>query len=522
MASSRSSEIAFATDRGEPVDRPAEWVKALVVLSCELTSMGSVEVHRNDTRLAVSARQIGGTSRVVAEWPRANAGNYTIFIAGIPGQADQEIGLTISPARLTDAELARIVQDLQEDLPASLAFALSRRGATAGLRMLPPGLATPEQELDHLRRAVMGSPGKPGLTRLLASIARQPHQVLESGVRWTSAEAARQIHPAAVAQVYSRPGNIGADAGPVSVPERQVRHTSDVYENQVVRLYAEQVANRLRALGALGSRAGVTDQVKELLRALTAARRGAVFLDSVTTLATAPSQITTTLIQRPDYRAIYQGLLDLQRRAVLRTDLPDSDAALADVPRLYERWTTGQALVATLHAADRCGYVLDHFDLIRRRREHELVVDLLRGGNTPLAQWSNAERGTKMKLFIQRVYMPDAEGLHSISFQQKPDIAVEVSGAKETAVVIFDAKYKLRGEEDGRPAKSDIDTMHAYSDAIRDGAARRVVRSASVLFPGESDTYGKQIAAIRARPGEREQLAADLQERLLPVLEAAR
>jgi hypothetical protein len=55
-----------------------------------------------------------------------------------------------------------------------------------------------------------------------------------------------------------------------------------------------------------------------------------------------------------------------------------------------------------------------------------------------------------------------------------------------------------------KPKKIDIDTMHAYRDAIRDPSGLRPVRFASILYPGPTVLYGTDIAAMCARPSNTE------------------
>ncbi|MFL5665592.1 MAG: nuclease domain-containing protein [Ktedonobacteraceae bacterium] len=88
---------------------------------------------------------------------------------------------------------------------------------------------------------------------------------------------------------------------------------------------------------------------------------------------------------------------------------------------------------------------------------------------------------------------------------------------------MFDPKYKLEGGQagmddgNGLPKKEDIDKMHAYRDAIRDEAQRRVVQSAAILYPGSSQRYADGIEALQAYPG----LELALEERLRDIFTAA-
>ena len=72
--------------------------------------------------------------------------------------------------------------------------------------------------------------------------------------------------------------------------------------------------------------------------------------------------------------------------------------------------------------------------------------------------------------------------------------------------------------DNARPKKIDIDTMHAYRDAIRDKLDRRVVRFAATLYPGPTTTFGPGLEAISAVPGEDEELNASLRSAILPAL----
>ncbi len=83
-------------------------------------------------------------------------------------------------------------------------------------------------------------------------------------------------------------------------------------------------------------------------------------------------------------------------------------------------------------------------------------------------------------------------------------------------MLLFDPKYKLDADDQGSglPVKSDVDKMHSYRDAIRDGAGRHVVSFAATLYPGTTQHYGSDIAAIGAVPGRENELGETLRETL--------
>jgi len=124
-----------------------------------------------------------------------------------------------------------------------------------------------------------------------------------------------------------------------------------------------------------------------------------------------------------------------------------------------------------------------------------LAVELLHGGT-----------GTQVRLIPERTYGTSG-ALRSISYAERPDVAVEVVPVGEPApVYFFDPKDKLDGEpvhgdgSDGKPRKGDIDKMHAYRDAIRDASGGRVVRSAAILYPGPAVRYAAGIEALPTCP----------------------
>ncbi len=126
---------------------------------------------------------------------------------------------------------------------------------------------------------------------------------------------------------------------------------------------------------------------------------------------------------------------------------------------------------------------------------------------------------TRVSVILERTYGPHGH-LHSISFEQRPDIAVEIQTSDgPPRIYLFDPKYKLEGghsgvnNSNGLPKKEDIDKMHAYRDTIRDQKQRRVVQYAAILYPGTYQRYGDNIEALQAYPGQEQ----PLEERLRAI-----
>ena len=94
---------------------------------------------------------------------------------------------------------------------------------------------------------------------------------------------------------------------------------------------------------------------------------------------------------------------------------------------------------------------------------------------------------------------------------------------------VFDPKYKLdsEGQEDeegltGSPNKSDIDKMHAYRDAIREEGGERVVEYAALLYPGRTQHFGDDVAALQAVAGRETELQVELDSVLSGALTTTR
>lgn len=122
------------------------------------------------------------------------------------------------------------------------------------------------------------------------------------------------------------------------MPERRVEHKVDIYENQLLRAFHDQINLRRRALHAAAVRAGstaVSDQAAALQFDLSRARRDAEFLDEVSDLREPPSRVTMVLPKRSEYRAALEGLLEFRRSALVQLDEPRLVAPLTSLPELY-------------------------------------------------------------------------------------------------------------------------------------------------------------------------------------------
>jgi predicted component of viral defense system (DUF524 family) len=224
------------------------------------------------------------------------------------------------------------------------------------------------------------------------------------------------------------------------------------------------------------------------------------------------------LQKRPEYRALLRGYLEFRRSAFVELNEPALEAPLENLPYLYEVWGTLQVIKAFIDVGNELGLKLRSQQLARHF-DGGVYVKVLPDGR-PAVEFVAPTTDSVARLIPQRSYTRSGRHLRSISFSQIPDISVEVtSPAAAPTLHLFDPKYKLRSEEtgepgDGRPKKIDIDTMHAYRDAIRDEDENRVVKYAAILYPGPETRYGDGIEALSARPLQ----PLQLQDRVRAVL----
>jgi hypothetical protein len=523
MASAPTSRLSFLDVSGGSIDAPQEWARGYIAVDVPLLRWQDVELRRNGEPLEIYIRELAQRARVVADWPLSGTGHYHLELSD--GDVREERRLSVWPRKITPANYFQLLDDL-ERLPPAIAVALQHQGALAGIKLPPPEQATLSGELLRLRRAISGTDSRPGLAQVLRSLAAEHYSVLRTSEIFLPRERVRRIHPTRLAQAFAVAHRLDADGFPPRLPEMQVEHTSDVYENRLVRAFHDQVSLRVRRLQARLERTelhSVRDELAELNRSLGAARRAATFLDDVSSPRQLPTQLTMVLLRRPAYRAALEGFIEYRRTVSIRLEEPALDAPLENLPTLYETWGTLHVLNALVEIADELGWKVE--ERIFQRDASGLFLHVLRGGRAALIARDLTTK-TTAKVLVQRTYGRKGRPLRSASFEQRPDVAIEIEARGQAArVLIFDPKYKLESEQlegeitDGRPKKVDIDKMHAYRDAIRNERDGRPVEFAAIIYPGaSSETFGPGLGALAARPGEDTHFETGLRRILIHAL----
>lgn len=513
VASPPTSKFCFWRG-GEPLGLPQEWQDGVLEVPCPEELWQDVRLTINGHRLELFVQRLGGKPRVLAPWERANAGHY--HIKAVWHDHEVEDRLTIQPGKLSPQAFATLLEDLETQLPAEIALALQQGGGLTGLEVTPAKEMTAAAELARLRRAVSGAEGSVGLAVILQTLARQPHAVLHRTDRLMRYEEVRRHQPSRL--VASLHAHHRYQQGQSSkLHDERVVSSVDVLENRLVKVFHHQVNLRLKRLRDYLGVARYPDlrrEVEQLHADLDRSRRQAAFLDDVSLPGFLPHQVTMVFLNVLMYRAALGEFLRFNRSLTAHFERPELEAPLENLPYLYEAWGTLFVIKALLDAANSLGYRVTTERLFKRE-SGGAFVDLLPGGNALLVLM-HPDTKTVVKLYSQRSYGKHSP-LHSVSYTQVPDIAVEVTPREgETAIALFDPEYKLNADAEsgdevqGTPKKADIDKMHAYRDAIRDSYGRRVVAYAGILYPGPYVRYSPGLEAIGADPEKREVLDSRL------------
>jgi len=520
-----SSKLGFCTDKGESLDRQKEWQRALIEVRLPLDQWSQVKLFRQGRQLDVQRRIIHGQDCIVAEWERSDPGYYQLRLEC--GSTVEELRVTVLPEKITVDAFTQLLADLSMELPAAVAVALQRVGAFGNLVFRMPQETTVAEELNRLRRTILGTKERPGLQSLLPKLALDPHQVLRSQEVWVPQAQARRLSISGLPQAM-RGHNLDKFGKPVRVLDCRVEHTLDVYENRLVKLYVHQVERRLlrlerwlNELMLLPSRNDYSDCIQELQRlvkSLSDAKRQAHFLSEVSLPQSLSNQLTMVFLKRPAYRAALEGFLEFCRQMEVRLEQSALDVPLQNLPYLYQIWGTLQVIQVLLNVAAEQGYQLKRNQLTRAI-ENELVVVLPNGEIA--VELVHPQTGVSVALTPERTFATDrSAATYSISFDQRPDIVVEVRhpSSQVPRIYLFDPKYKVDSRGGCKvPLKQDIDKMHSYRDAIRGVGGVQVVQYAAILYPGNYVQYDEGLQALPTDP----LLVGELHKHLRRVFESA-
>ena len=207
-------------------------------------------------------------------------------------------------------------------------------------------------------------------------------------------------------------------------------------------------------------------------------------------------QESMVLQQRSGYAQVYRHWILLQRGL----DLIDGDTSVGVQPiwKLYELWCflKVKKMVAGILGID-----------LRNPEDLQFVHETTKNSANPFfggdltgtVKYDNPKNGDVIEIGYQYSfnYRGDKDGFKSMTVEQKPDIVMHIHKKDNiTLTYLFDAKYRVHGEDDPRitkvedfPVEDTLNQMHRYRDAIYYGEATstnfsKEVVGGYILFPG--------------------------------------
>ncbi|OPH56202.1 hypothetical protein BC351_28965 [Paenibacillus ferrarius] len=516
---SNNQPLRFLDMMGEEIQRPMEWEPCLIEVLHELGTWETYVLKVHQEKIELSLRKIKGLTRLVGEFPRSGPGHYRILI--YKGEEVQELRIKIFPSKISESSYCTLIEDLNHLLPINVTIALKNVGAFGGVKFNLPRTKTLQQELVLVQRAIHGvSEGNDkriGLVSVLEHLSSAFHQLPIEKERLVEIERVRQPRPTVLLRAIASYSEMLSEITPIRIMDRVAEHSADTQENRLVYLYCHQVKLRLiRFLRTAQSIENflIYEEGSALLIKLKRALHKATFMEQVRLPVTMNVQQSMIFLKNPFYRAALEGYLEFQRSPVIFMEDSRLSAPLENLPSLYQSWCAFQVYTALLNSGLEHGYSIKKQVLVSKRFG-ELVVKCW-PDNEPTLEMFHLGSKTTIRFITEREYGTNQQGLFSISFMQRPDIAIEITRDGKTDIILFDPKYKLDSESiinvvnfineetmipQGKPKKVDIDKMHAYRDAIRNESGKIVVSFAAILYPGATVHYNAGLSAIQAYPG---------------------
>ena len=263
--------------------------------------------------------------------------------------------------------------------------------------------------------------------------------------------------------------------------------TFDTYENRFLKWMLEQIDRKLNSFGERYKEwGGKTGDKRVAERVATVRRRirqfyGVDFLKDVGRIERV-EHYSLVMQMAPGYRDVYKYYLMLLKGLHIQSDL--FNLSLKNMAELYEYWC-----FLKLNALLRKKYKLKRNGLIKFDRSGINVI--LKKGQESSIVYKEPKNDEEFTITYNRFFtrLP--------TLTQRPDnvLKLEKKGSKVNYCYIFDAKYRLKAEDDyiktfgqAGPPEDTINSMHRYRDAIvaemgDDKEMRRDIFGAFVLFP---------------------------------------
>lgn len=507
MELSPISKLSFLNNRGEVIKEPKEWELISIIVNLDVKDWDSYSLMINDQPEELSLKKINGDKKIITDQVRLGAGKYKVSL-NYKNEIINEY-IHIYPSKLTEMAYRHMIEELAYKLPADISISLSKANAYTGINITKDSHTTISQELVHLNRIILGGKETIGLINILNTVVQKPHHILKTQDLLVRREEVRRPNPNKIARSLLNGG--GYSDLPSKFMDQRVEHSYDVYENQLLKLFIQQVYSKIRKLKKLLEILKypyMINEIESLYESLTKTLKNVYFLKFVSVPKNFLVKSSMVLLNIPIYRAIFEGFIQFQKTITVNLEENELKAPLENSPVLYQKWGTLKVLSLLLNEAEKHGYLVLNHHLYSRLKEGTTIKVLPNGKSVLTLQ--HPHTGTIIKFIPEKSFAKNSSPLKSMSFTQRPDITIEVTRRDgNKSVYIFDPKYKLNSEQNAltseityldTPKKEDIDKMHAYRDAILNNNGERVVKFAGILYPGKTVYYHDGLKAIQTVP----------------------
>lgn len=499
--------LRFENLQGERLKSLPEWESAWIVLEgLQRETLQSLPDYRLELDGFTLPLQWQPDKRVLmALWQRQGPGLYPLRL-WYQSECHFETRLEIWPKGWGQAGLFALLEGLQYLLPLEFGQALRPgagylHGQSADTRRLRGW----RQEFAKLQACLMEQPEQAGL--LSALTAWEPNQALglPGELLPVSAHQARKplfrsvLHPVQ------------------KILDQRPCWQSNTPENRFVKHLVQRVETRLSNLLGLLPEREFGPERSQLQTWLSQLRKSTARYSDWKDIRALSAPVTPglSLMARPSHRVFLTHWQKLSQDFVFVQSEGAQRRKLENLPWLYQTWSILQVILALFQAAQLQGWLPESMQWLFPWQDSAFVRVLPRGRmvlslHRPDSQFS-------IQVWVERHF--GAEGpIHSISYAQRPDLVVLISHPnRPDQLWLWDAKYRL-GEDLKRPAKADLDRMHAYRDALRSQQGEPLVEMACILYPGPSQIFAPGLMALQASPLASEQLQMDLNRQLTGLL----
>ena len=294
--------------------------------------------------------------------------------------------------------------------------------------------------------------------------------------------------------------------------ERQ-ETTEDTRENRFVKYTVERMGDRLKTVLnkiKIGSGDLVSEEENKGL---------GVYIRQLEKLKSVPlfknigrfdgfRQESIVMQQRTGYSQVYRYWLMLQNGL----NLIDGKTSVGVLPiwQLYEVWCFLKMKRIICQILNLDPYNPEDIPFIHEDKK-TMLNPFLGSEMEDKVLFENKDNGDVVELGYQYKYTRKNDGVkndvHSVTSEQKPDIVLNVIKKDQniTLTYLFDAKYRVKGDEDPTldikvsdyPVEDTLNQMHRYRDAIyygyrSKGNLAKEVIGAYILFPGRMNESEEQ------------------------------